>query len=80
MPRALKQHTVVTLFQSLKYIKIKLIHSTVLGSLSGVKKSTFCQNRRQKVVNRGGFTFVWVGLRSCRGGLTLKFDKNSTNL
>ena len=30
------------------------------------------KRKRQKVVNRGA-------LRSCRGGLTLKFDKNSTN-
>jgi len=31
------------------------------------------QNRRQDVVNRGA-------LRSCSGGLTFKFNKNSTNL
>ena len=36
----------------------------------GVRPGT--QNRRQKVVNRGA-------LRSCRRGLTFKFDKNSTN-
>jgi len=31
------------------------------------------QNRRQKVFNKGA-------LRLCRGGLTYKLDKNSTNL
>jgi len=38
------------------------------------------QNGRQKVVNRGLYVCVWGALRSCRGGLTFKFDKNSTNL
>ena len=37
------------------------------------------QNRRQKVVNRGALRCA-EALRSCKGGLTFKFDKNSTNM
>jgi len=44
-------------------------------SLSGRK-----QNRRQKVVNRGALRLCEGAFRSCRGNLTFKFDKNSTNL
>ena len=36
------------------------------------------QNRRQKDVNMGALR--GGALRSCRAGLTLKFDKNSTDL
>jgi len=38
------------------------------------------QNSRQKVVNKGALLLCGGALRSCRGGLTFKFDKNSTNL
>jgi len=37
------------------------------------------QNYRQKVVHRGALRLCEGALRSCRGGLTFKFDKNSTN-
>ena len=37
-------------------------------------------NHRQNVVNRGTMRLCGGDLRSCRGGLTFKFDKNSTNL
>jgi len=40
----------------------------------------FDQNRRQEVVNRGALRLCGGALRSCRGGLTFKFDQNSTNL
>jgi len=36
------------------------------------------QNRRQKVVNKGLYVCAG-GLRSCRGCLTFKFEKNSEN-
>jgi len=41
----------------------------------------FCpeQNRRQKVLNRGALRLC-VGVTFVQGGLTSKFDKNSTNL
>jgi len=38
------------------------------------------QNRRQKVVNSGALRLGVGALRSCRGGLTFKCDKNSNNL
>jgi len=43
--------------------------------------SPFEQNRRQKVINRGALRLSGGGaLRLCRGSLTFKFNKNSTNL
>jgi len=38
------------------------------------------QNRRQKVVNRGALCLCGGALRLWGGGLTLKFDKNFTDL
>jgi len=38
------------------------------------------QNRSQKVVNRGVLRLCGVGFTFMQGGLTFKFDKNSTNL
>jgi len=34
----------------------------------------------RKVVNRGDLHLCGRALRSCKGGLKFKFDKNSTNL
>jgi len=43
-------------------------------------ESSYVQNRRQKVVKKGALHLCAGALRSCKGGLTFKFDKNSTNL
>jgi len=40
-----------------------------------VKRSTWNQIRRQKVVNRGALRLCGGALRSHRGGFTFKFDK-----
>jgi len=38
------------------------------------------QNHRQKVISRGDLRLCGGALRSCRGALTFKLDKNSTSL
>jgi len=38
------------------------------------------QNRRQNVVNREALRLCGGSFRSCRGGLDIQIDKNSTNL
>ena len=62
----------VSLFSRVK-IEKALSQITNIGSTSS-------QNNHQKVVNRGTLGLCVGALRSCKGGLTSKFEKNATNL
>ena len=70
-------------------MRVQFVEALLRTSVYWSKTSTplrlnFCwciseQNRRQKVVNRGALCLCGGTLRLCRGGLTFKFNKNSTD-